>query len=443
MKPYEKPSPQDCLAHYGIKGMKWGVRRFQNDDGSLTSAGRKRYSTDIEGAKEKVAKAKADEKRATKEWNKATLGGTIYNDKAQRKLDNAALETKLAKRELSSEKIKAALNEEHGKKSKHRLKLEEEYRNKGLTEEEAEIAAYKRARTEKILAVAAGMTVAAVAGYAAYKYHDKMVDKLIKPGTLLQNIARDDSMSVRDAFYSSSQEMDKMKYKGLYGQQIRSMGGKVFDKQISVDSALKVASERSATNALADLVKSDSSYAKTLEEHLTKSVGRYGSPQQESVIRKGLESIKKGKIDSKVYNALNLSLVDHDLSTSDAVNKGFYNKLKSLGYDAIMDVNDKKFSGYKTSSPLITFNNAKTTVRSVREVGEAEIQKAAQKGYMDITVKSLLPQVAGTAGAAGLVTAGMRALETRSDNELVRRYRAEHPNTTLSYNEILRNERRQ
>lgn len=39
MKPYEKPSPQDCLAHHGIKGMKWGVRRYQNEDGSYTAAG--------------------------------------------------------------------------------------------------------------------------------------------------------------------------------------------------------------------------------------------------------------------------------------------------------------------------------------------------------------------------------------------------------------------
>lgn len=34
----------DELKHYGIKGMKWGVRRFQNKDGSLTADGRKRYS---------------------------------------------------------------------------------------------------------------------------------------------------------------------------------------------------------------------------------------------------------------------------------------------------------------------------------------------------------------------------------------------------------------
>ena len=32
------------LYHWGIKGMKWGVRRFQNKDGTLTPAGRIRYA---------------------------------------------------------------------------------------------------------------------------------------------------------------------------------------------------------------------------------------------------------------------------------------------------------------------------------------------------------------------------------------------------------------
>lgn len=48
------------LMHWGIKGMKWGVRRYQNKDGSLTPAGRKRYDKEMAKLKEeeKIAKNK-------------------------------------------------------------------------------------------------------------------------------------------------------------------------------------------------------------------------------------------------------------------------------------------------------------------------------------------------------------------------------------------------
>lgn len=35
----------NTLAHHGIKGQKWGVRRYQNPDGTLTEEGRTHYST--------------------------------------------------------------------------------------------------------------------------------------------------------------------------------------------------------------------------------------------------------------------------------------------------------------------------------------------------------------------------------------------------------------
>lgn len=53
---YHNGSGGKSLAHHGIKGQRWGIRRYQNEDGSLTEAGKKRYS--YEGAKSAKIKSR-------------------------------------------------------------------------------------------------------------------------------------------------------------------------------------------------------------------------------------------------------------------------------------------------------------------------------------------------------------------------------------------------
>ena len=62
------------LYHWGVKGQKWGVRRYQNKDGSLTPAGKKRYNNMTDDQLQKtlykqVKKARSEQSGSSNQWN--------------------------------------------------------------------------------------------------------------------------------------------------------------------------------------------------------------------------------------------------------------------------------------------------------------------------------------------------------------------------------------
>lgn len=75
-----KPPPQEYLAHHGILGQKWGVRRYQNPDGTLTEAGKARLD-------------KRDDKWAQKNSTKITEKAHKKSAKELDKYATALLQT--------------------------------------------------------------------------------------------------------------------------------------------------------------------------------------------------------------------------------------------------------------------------------------------------------------------------------------------------------------
>lgn len=108
---YDYTRQSNILMHHGIKNQKWGLRRFQNPDGSLTPAGRERYRKNsedsrsvIKNIKDKASKLGTNAKAYIKlRSEKRKASKTEKAARAEEKKANAAL-AKAAKKEAKKQK---------------------------------------------------------------------------------------------------------------------------------------------------------------------------------------------------------------------------------------------------------------------------------------------------------------------------------------------------
>lgn len=152
------------LYHWGIKGQKWGIRRYQNSDGSLTAAGRKRY-TNSDGTLNKRG-----EKYYAKESARLT---------AERKALTAQKRTTAQLAELDS---KRKANEEL--KNKINPKKAEEVKKKtvkDMTDDELN-AAINRARMEDTYKQLRPEPISKEAKRAAFM--NKMLNDVVMPSAI-------------------------------------------------------------------------------------------------------------------------------------------------------------------------------------------------------------------------------------------------------------------
>lgn len=71
---------QNFLAHHGIRGQRWGVRRFQNKDGSLTSAGKKRYPAKPESVNSNQKRSSTNQEHSKIERARKTKASDLSDE---------------------------------------------------------------------------------------------------------------------------------------------------------------------------------------------------------------------------------------------------------------------------------------------------------------------------------------------------------------------------
>ena len=294
------------LYHHGIKGMKWGVRRYQKKDGTLTPAGKKRYS-ESEDSKAEITKTKS--------------------------------------------------------KITHRDILEKKYRDSGMSEAEAKAAADKRIKVEKVIALTAGVTVAACAAYyAKNKISQNYFDQVLKAGTTFHNLDATANPRPGEHLYVNYRQNDTDYFRGHFAVGKMRKSGHVFNHTITAKEDIKIPSVNTRKSVFKELYDKDEEFRKVFETH--------------SFRKSELGEGKKAKTAAQTYKAMWRKFGDKDNPEFNAAKHKYFEALRQKGYEAIVDEWDTSPGVFRSDAPLILLNT------SSKSLGEMTIKELTEKDVL-------------------------------------------------------------
>ena len=346
------------LYHFGIKGMRWGIRRYQNKDGTLTSAGKKRYSEDKTNKKIKTA-----EKEYTGE-----------------KLKNAAesYRTKMIKKYMGKDPTKVAF-----------------YTN--VSDEVIQKEFIRRENVKKAVIAGAAVVGIAAAGFIAYKMScKKQLDDLGSAATsdsvkkVLKKAKEDlDYVIPKDSEihrmvgrsnFDLNETIGKRTYvtvndsdRASYGLFLKDWSGtgKRYDVTLKATKDILAPSDAKARKIFDKVWNENPEYKNELEKTLTGAYAKLlNKSPDDPYVRVQVKLSMKDPFDAGMYAFVKQGR-DSEMLTD---------AYKKAGYSALVDYFDRGSMG---KQPMILFDAASDTVK----IGEQFVDEILQNEYIKILQK--------------------------------------------------------